>query len=1507
MTTELTPADRGREISKAIIDTFYKTNDYPYTQHHIASYNHFMGRELISIIQSNNPILILKNPIPKMNAYSYEVKVYVGGEDGTRLFVGTPTIDLHATKDVRLLYPNEARLRGLSYEALVTADIVVKIKYNYLDGIKLESKDISPDPKTFLNLPFFRIPIMLHSNYCVLHNKPKEFLHLAGECIQDHGGYFIVDGSEKVLVAKQESAFNTLYITKKDKDPRDARAVLFAYITCLSAKTRRTKRITFRVWDDGQILVGLPMVQAPIPLFIVFRALGFQSDEEIMRLFYPDFETDEAKLFMPKLQPSIVESWPFLNSYLAIQYIKYFMKGRTEAHVIDVIKNQLFTHMPNDTTSQGLFLADCVKKCIRVTEGYDTQTDRDDMQNSRTLVSGFLIQMLFNSAYDVWIRAAKLAIDREWEFHKSDYANEKFTNIFQSNQSTLLFNSEGVNDKKGMNDIIRGAFKGKWNSGPTQENEGILQALSRLSYCDFMSHCRRVILNFDTSSKLRGPRYLHPSQYGYYCTNETPSGASIGVAKNMSVLTAFSINYVPDEIETWLLDRVKLVVRPVDVLQGLRDRYVPVYINGGLFGYTIKPYVIVRILKAMKRTGCIPYSSSIVFSIRERRVKLYFDGGRPLRPLIVVSNGKMALKSLKDAIWRRLVLGTLPTTETVGFDMIRFTDIFKEDPAKGAEDYITALEGHMGSIEYLDPYEQNESYIANFENNIGPTHTHMEIHPSTILSIMTAMIPFCNHNQSLRNQLGDSQSKQGVSMYATNWENRFDNTANVLCYGESHLTGTIYSKYMGEGQMPYGQNVLLAIAPSGYNQDDGFVFNASSFQRGLFRSINYRSYHIREEEDEKVNARTLIANPTQVPDWTDLRPGLNYRELDERGIIREGAYCDENTVLVGAYSINNVGVVTDASLTPQVWTKGRVEKVVVTVDNGNHRTVRVRIVQDRSPEVGDKFSNRHGQKGTAGVLMKAEDLPRTKDGITPDMIMNMHAIPSRMTIGQNIEQLFGKAAALTGALADGTVFMNDGSPEVVIGSILEQHGFEKYGNEIFYDGTTGVQMEMALFMGPVFEMRLKHMVEDKWQARGQGRKEQITHQPTGGRGAQGGLKIGEMDRDAIVGHCITAFQRESFMKRSDAAKIQICTGCGTVPIFNPSKKSKISINQCTLCNGPPKYIGTTNYNMEILPITKKQKGRIVTVELPYATNVLLQELASIANVGLRLVTTADTERLRPMETKDALTDKEARTTAIDPLIPIDLPEPFVEDRFEEEAGPPINPAGIGQEASNKETRPASDAVLESSAAILTEGAAQNSQALFQEGTKAEAQEAAGTAVAPVNPVNAPVNTGVPPVNAGQVPANATQVPAPAQNSGNDLLVQVNKQEGGAMTLTIQQPQQQPRSILRQPTPLNTIHYPTPIQPQRTDVFPPPFPGASPTISVQGGYMPEPASQPPVFSIDTSYDAMMADGLMPPAQTQRNRGFGNPLRQRGPLDLPASFQQQAQTGAPTGKFVVNKLG
>jgi DNA-directed RNA polymerase beta subunit len=329
----------------------------------------------------------------------------------------------------------------------------------------------------------------------------------------------------------------------------------------------------------------------------------------------------------------------------------------------------------------------------------------------------------------------------------------------------------------------------------------------------------------------------------------------------MSVLAAISTPTSTVEFTEWLFKR-SYIMRVIDAVGPLRAMAVPVFINNGLVGYTLSANELTRLVKLMKWTGCLSASVGIAFFIRDRRILLNFDEGRPGRPLLHMEpwgpdrypKEKLAATG---TTWRDMIMGSLPQTQDHGLSWTGFVDPLKDRESVTMKDYIDYLSPYSGLIEYVDPYEQNETYIANFESNIKLETTHMEIHPSTILSFMTTLIPFCNHNQSVRNQLGDSQSKQGLSLYATNWQNRFDNTANVICYGEGHLTGTIYSKYVGEGRMPYGQNIMLAIAPSGYNQDDGFVFNATSFQRGLFRSINYRSYHIREEEDEITNARQL--------------------------------------------------------------------------------------------------------------------------------------------------------------------------------------------------------------------------------------------------------------------------------------------------------------------------------------------------------------------------------------------------------------------------------------------------------------------------------------------------------------------------------------------------------------------------------------------------------------------------------------------------------------------------
>ena len=1254
--------NEARELSRTLLDTYFRTVNYPYTRHHIDSYDQFLQQDMIHIIQSQNPILIVKDLYEKAMVYKYRVEIYVGGLEGNAISIGTPTVQLQHTEEVRILYPNEARLRNLTYASTVYADIHVRITYTSEQGVVF---DLSPEP--FLQWPLFTMPIMLHSRYCILHNKPKEFLREAGECPYDNGAYFIVDGSEKVLITRQEQAFNTLYISPQN----DPKVSLYASIECLSAKTRQVKRISFslmrfveritkdkkdkdepkaqRLTSHPTLQVSLPFVRKPIPLFVIFRALGFQSDEEILHLIFPDFTAPDAKLLLPKLQSSIIDGFPFINTITAIRYIKSLTKGMSEAHVLDIIRNQLFIHMPNDPHSQALFLGDCVRRIMRVSEGYDSKTDRDDTRNQRCLTSGFLIQELFNNSYKVWIKAFTLTIDKEYNYNSAVlYKDEKFKDIFRKGNASKIFMA-GM-----LNGMIMKGFKGKWGTGLGEEKSGVLQALSRLSYTDFMSHCRRVILDFDTNMKLTGPRKLHTSQYGYFCTSETPTGGSIGIAKNLSIMTAISTSSRTDSFFQWLRTTGN-VYYPEDITREERILFIPVYVNGGMFGFIVNPQPLTRVIQSLKRSGCLPYSVSITFSIRDRKIYIYMDAGRPLRPLIWVHKGQLPLGKLARAkTWKELVMGTL------GNRKLESTDFVDPYPGKPLEDYIDYLEPYTGAIEYIDPYEQNEAFIANNPAYLTPESTHMEVHPSTIMSMMTSLIPFAPHNQSPRNQLSCSQSKQGISIYATNWRNRFDNTAHVLCYGEMPMTRTMYNQYLGEGKMAYGMNCILAIACwSGYNQEDGIVMNYDAVQRGMFRTMAFRSYEAFEEDDEKAGMKVRFGNPALLAHWKDLRPGLDYSKLDERGIIRENEYVDENTVIVGAYRMNATGgQVKDASTVPQVWTRGRVEKVVVMVNNMGLRLVKIRVVQDRIPELGDKFSNRHGQKGTIGALLRGHDMPRTESGIVPDMIMNPHAIPSRMTIAQNLEQLMGKTAALSGTIGDGTAFMNDGSPQEAIGYLLEQMGYEKHGNEVLYNGATGEQIKATIFIGPVYGMRLKHMVEDKWQARGQGRREMRTHQPTGGRGAQGGLKIGEMDRDAIIAHAGMSFVKESFMERSDGATIPLCVACGTIPIFNPRLKLAI----CPMCDGPVQYTGDTIHNLEVLPPLGRPKSKIVEVEMPYSMKLLTQEQETYMNVTMRYITTSGVQRLQPLERSGTSTEviKELPRLIRPPIIVPSYREPIAE-------------------------------------------------------------------------------------------------------------------------------------------------------------------------------------------------------------------------------------------------------
>jgi DNA-directed RNA polymerase II subunit RPB2 len=377
---EIHPRSENTVLSRSLLDKYFKTFEYPFTRHHIDSFDHFLAQDLPAIIKSNNPFLLLKEKLPDEEGYKYKVEIFVGGEDGSQIKIGTPTISLQRTKEVRLLFPNEARLRGLTYGSEIRADILVRFTLT-LPQTKPEDQP-APIEKMLNNVPLCDMPILLHSRNCILHGKPQSFVEETGECSQDHGGYFIIDGSEKVLITRQEQAFNTLYVKKLSaSSAMGAQVETYGNMTCLSPITRQVKMVGFYWSRKLQTLtVTLPMVRKPVPLFVLFRALGYQSDKEILELIYPDLNSSEARQMAPLLTQSICEANPFMDQFSAITFMKTMTKGFTEYHVWDILFNKFFIHITDGKLStKAHFLAECVRKFMRVHLEIDPKTDRDEL------------------------------------------------------------------------------------------------------------------------------------------------------------------------------------------------------------------------------------------------------------------------------------------------------------------------------------------------------------------------------------------------------------------------------------------------------------------------------------------------------------------------------------------------------------------------------------------------------------------------------------------------------------------------------------------------------------------------------------------------------------------------------------------------------------------------------------------------------------------------------------------------------------------------------------------------------------------------------------------------------------------------------------------------------------------------------------------------------------------------------------------------------------------------
>ena len=1204
------------------LEKYFTETEFALTRHHIDSYEKCMFEEIPSIIHSNNPLVFLKQPLDDDgNAFAYRVEIYIGGKvdrpEDLALTIAPPVVTVDQANTVRRMFPNEARLRNLTYAAQINADITVHATLTEKNAASGELVSTELPPRTY-KTALFRMPVLLRSRLCATGVADPARLEEMGECRNDYGGYFVIGGAEKVLITRGEQAFNSLYVEKR-ADPKDQTSA-YAAVVSLNPETKQTRRVALYLQRDGEIRVALPMIRGSFPLFILFRALGIETDEEIVRLVFPDAADPLAQ----ELIPSIHDAYPIHNKYTATKYIMTLTKGFTEAHVLDILHNLMLPHVPDEPMARAYYLAEMAREVIMANVSQRGKTDRDDMRNQRFLPTGVLVRELFNACYKEWLKAAMLAIDRTYRSNDAQYQGEHVYDLFDGGINTLFQPAE-------LNKMIMRGFRGKWGTDERNEKTGVIQPLARISYLDATSHQRRVVSDFDTGMKTTGPRKLHTSQIGYFCTSETPQGAHIGATKNMSIMTQYSFAAPVKPVYDWL--KVKGGLIPVaDTTAELRMGAATVQINGGTVGFTLTPRTLVQSLRLFKWNALLSPTASISFNTTDRTVRIFLDEGRPIRPLWHVGGeGPRFLErlpALRATKWRDLVFGTSPVTAAATLRSAAFLDPLADNPTATAADYAAVLGPTAGFIEYCDPVEMNEAYISwwGSEEDLTEAHTHAEIHPSTMTGLLASMIPYSNHNQAPRNQLSGSQSKQGIGTMVTNIGDRYDTYAHQLCYGEAPLCRTFYYENIGNGEMPYGFNcVIAATSETGYNQDDGLIINRDSVARGMFQSLAFRSYDCAEEVDPRTKVHSHVANPAMVPSWTARRPGLDYSKLDERGIIREGEVVDDATVLVGRYMvIPDTNEVKDASTTPGLYTKGRVDSVVVLHQGNGLLLVKVRILEMRIPALGDKFSSRHGQKGTIGMLVSSADLPRSADGIVPDVMVNPGGFISRMTVAQLVEMVGGRLGVEAVAKMNATTFCNGGDYVTKLGDTLELMGAQRAGDNILYNGITGKQLDCEVFMCPLYFMRLKHLTDDKVNSRAAGKREMRTHQPTGGRANEGGLRVGEMERDSLCAHGVAGFLQESMMKRGDATDFWICNGCGRIPIYNVAE----GLFVCPTCDGPLEYTGLDAATLTLQLPTKQSRATFSRIAMPYAMKLLDQELTTFGNMGLRFVTESSIGRLR---------------------------------------------------------------------------------------------------------------------------------------------------------------------------------------------------------------------------------------------------------------------------------------
>ena len=1164
------------EFPWKIIKSYFKGSHLEkLVRHQLESYNMFVNYQIQRTINMFNPVRIISEQNYDNNCGEYSLEIFITF-DNFQIYRPQIHENNGATK---LMFPHEARLRNFTYASPMTVDL--NIKYVVRTGDNLEN--VQTSYKTISQVHIGKLPIMLKSSICVLTQYNYMNSDLTGECKYDAGGYFIINGSEKTVLGQERAAENKIYCFNISKN--NTKWTYMAEIKSVpDFKCISPKQINMMISSKNNgfgygIYIQVPRMKNPIPVIILFRAMGIISDKEMCSKIMLDINHEHNKEILEFVKASLIDANEILNKEDAINYITSNViftpinmtkeEGQKKKYefACDILNNDLFPHCR--TNEQKIyFMGYMVNKLINCYLGRIPLDDRDSYVNKRIDLTGTLLNNLFRNYFNKLVKDMQKQVIREintgsWK-STEDYINIiNKTNIYKIIKSTTIEN--GI--KRALS---TGDFGIKHSANNTKV--GVAQVLSRLTYASSLSHSRRISTPIDKSGKLVPPRMLHNSSWGYLCPAETPEGQSVGVVKNLSYMTHITIGSDSEPIYEYLKNKVIEFGNLSDVEL---HKKVKVFVNGMWVGVSDDAYELYMDLKGKKHQGIINIYTSIIFDIKRLEIRICNDGGRLTRPLFKVKNNQLCI--------------TPDIVERISKNDISWDDLFVN--CKIPESVM----------EYIDPDEQNLLMAAmdpfKLMGQKQYNYTHCEIHPSTIFGIAGSCIPFPEHNQSPRNTYQCAQSKQSMGVYVTNFDNRMDKTAYVLNYPMRPLVDTRVMNLIHINNIPSGSTVVVAImSHTGYNQEDSLLFNKGSIDRGLFQAT---IYHTEKDEDKKVNGDEEIRCKPDSSKTKGMK-FANYNKINKDGVIPENTRLENRDVIIAKVvpikenKNDHMKVIKyeDFSKTFRTDQETYVDKNYIDRNGDGYNFAKVRTREVRKPIIGDKFSSRHGQKGTIGNIIPEEDMPFTKNGVRPDIIINPHAIPSRMTIGQLKETLLGKVLIQLGLYGDGTSFGTLSVQDIV--NELSKVGFESYGNELMYNGLSGEQMEASVFIGPVFYQRLKHMVADKQHSRSIGPMVNLTRQPAEGRSRDGGLRFGEMERDCMISHGASRFTRGRIYDASDKFKVHSCKKCGMIACYN----DETNIHMCKMCDNRTDF----SYN-----------------EIPYACKLLFQELMTM-NIAPRIIT-----------------------------------------------------------------------------------------------------------------------------------------------------------------------------------------------------------------------------------------------------------------------------------------------